>query len=196
MSNAARTACGLDEFIREMELLMATKMPEPERWDIAAGVFRRVCAQPDILPAPYRRLSTRRQYPNFAQYAVYRSPTLSLMGIVLGPRSISKPHDHRCWSMFGVFENMVEETRYHLTPATADRPPHVTPGRSFELHEGEVSIGVHEVDEIHKIVNPNDRLTVAMTVYPLDVTGAERWHFDHETGFGSSSRVTDFDLTD
>ncbi len=84
---------------------------------------------------------------------------------LIWPAGITSPiHDHSAWCAFGVYDGVVEETRYRVVDADCDRPTAApvsvrawVPGEAGSLPLGS--------DDIHGMHNPADRPSISIHVY-------------------------------
>jgi predicted metal-dependent enzyme (double-stranded beta helix superfamily) len=107
---------------------------------------------------------------------LHRSPGLTVLNLVWGPRMCQLPHDHAMWAVIGIYTGREDNIFWR-------RPPRVPGGRieaagARALSEREaVPLGP---DIIHSVINPIPRLTGALHVYGGDFFGVARSEWDPE----------------
>jgi predicted metal-dependent enzyme (double-stranded beta helix superfamily) len=107
---------------------------------------------------------------------LHRSPGLTVLNLVWGPRLCQLPHDHAMWAVIGIYTGREDNIFWR-------RPPRVLGGRieaagAKALSEREaVPLGP---DIIHSVINPIARLTGALHVYGGDFFGVARSEWDPE----------------
>jgi predicted metal-dependent enzyme (double-stranded beta helix superfamily) len=108
---------------------------------------------------------------------LYRSPSLTILNVVWGPRMTILPHNHLMWAVIGVYTGREDNIFWR-------RLPEAEAGRIKAA--GAKSLGAKDAeplgrDIIHTVTNPLDRLTGAIHVYGGDFYAAERSEWDPET---------------
>ena len=92
-----------------------------------------------------------------------------------------------------MLENELQEIRFRrLDDRSRPDFSRLEKDREAVSKQGEVSLLIPDVDEIHQIDNPDPRPTVEIHVYGLDLATINRCQFDLETGavttFGAGAR--------
>jgi predicted metal-dependent enzyme (double-stranded beta helix superfamily) len=104
---------------------------------------------------------------------LYRSPELTVLNIVWSPLMQLMPHEHRMWSVIGIYsgreDNIFWQRREGSVAAVTATA--VTTGNVVPLAS----------DVIHSVANPIDKLTGAIHVYGGDFFAVHRSEWDPET---------------
>ena len=105
---------------------------------------------------------------------LYRSPTLTILNIVWGPRMSIMPHNHNMWAVLGIYTGGEDNIFWRRRPDGGG----IEAAGARSLRVGDVdALGV---DVIHSVLNPVNRLTGAIHVYGGDFVAAERSEWDPE----------------
>ena len=112
--------------------------------------------------------------PKRAQIQVlHRSPDLTVLNLIWGPRMFLYPHDHRMWAVIGLYGGAEDNVFYRRTA------PGLVEAGGKRL-EGSDAILLGET-VIHSVQNPRDQLTGAIHVYGGDFFGVPRSEWDPTT---------------
>jgi predicted metal-dependent enzyme (double-stranded beta helix superfamily) len=106
---------------------------------------------------------------------LYRSPDLTILNLVWGPRMLVMPHNHTMWAVIGIYSGVEDNIFWRRT--TGERSIEAAGARSLRERDAE-ALGR---DVIHSVLNPIQRLTAAIHVYGGDFFAAERSEWDPET---------------
>ena len=175
----------LDDFVQEMETLLATQPNNEKIFDRGSDYLSRLIANPDAIPEQFRQPVGAGSRANHGSWLLHHSPDSGLLvtAVVWGPGDHASPHDHRTWGMIGVMDNALTETRFRrVDDHQRDDWAQLERDRSAVVKPGEISLLIPEVDEIHQMDNFTDRPTVEIHVYGNDLRGLERVRYDLETG--------------
>ncbi len=130
--------------------------------DAITEVVRRAVAQPDQI---LRALGE----PGGAQAAVLvRTPDLTVLNVVWGPRQWTLPHNHNYRAVIGMYGGGEDNIFWRRLPEDAKRRVEAAGARS--LRYGDVTVLGRDV--IHSVTNPLDRLSMALHVYDGDFISA------------------------
>jgi predicted metal-dependent enzyme (double-stranded beta helix superfamily) len=178
---AVLTTYDLDQFVADMNELIATKPDQATLFDRGSSYLERLVRNPNCIPEEFQRPSGTGKRANHGSYALYRGPDLFVSAVVWGPGDRVGPHDHQTWGMIGVMGNGILETRYRRVD-DRDKPDFaiLEKDRATFVKPGDVSLLVPEVDEIHRMDNDTDRPTVEIHVYGRDLVALPRFRFDLE----------------
>jgi predicted metal-dependent enzyme (double-stranded beta helix superfamily) len=106
---------------------------------------------------------------------LHRAPDLTIMNFVWAPCMSLVPHNHKMFSVVGLYAGREDNLFWRRTEATIEAA-------------GAKSLGAGEVttlgrDIIHSVLNPIGKMTCAFHVYGGDFFGTEerRSEWDHET---------------
>ena len=175
----------LDDFVQEMEELLATQPNNEKIFDRGSDHLARLISNPEAIPERFRMPVGSGGRPNHGSWLLHHSPASGLLvtAVVWGPGDHASPHDHRTWGMIGVMDNALTETRFRrVDDRQRDDRARLERDRSSVVKPGEISLLIPEVDEIHQMDNFTDRPTVEIHVYGNDLRGLERVRYDLETG--------------
>ena len=162
----------LSGFVSELDRLLATK--QPDYLYRAAAALKRLVAEPNWLPAPYRH----GQATQYQQYLLYRDPLsrFSIVSFVWGPGQRSPIHDHQVWGLVGVLEGAEYSQSYAAPAESAD--PVTERGGEKRLEPGDVEILSPALGDIHRVRNAyDDRESVSIHVYGGDIGTVSRWTY-------------------
>jgi predicted metal-dependent enzyme (double-stranded beta helix superfamily) len=106
---------------------------------------------------------------------LHRSPELTILDLVWGPRMTIRPHNHRIWAVIGIYGGREDNIFWRRCP---DHPNRVDAAGAKTIGAGEVvPLGK---DIIHSVTNPLPRLTAALHVYGGDFFAPGRSEWDPE----------------
>ena len=177
------TRYSLDQFVHDMQELVAGQPDQPQLFDRGSAYLERLVRDPEALPEQFRRPSGVGKRPNHGSYALHRSDGLFVSAVVWGPGDYVGPHDHQTWGMIGVMGNAIQETRFRrVDDRERDDYAILELDRTTLVKPGEVSLLIPDVDEIHQMENHSDRSTVEIHVYGKDLVGLPRSTFNLKTG--------------
>ncbi|MBR0660565.1 MULTISPECIES: hypothetical protein [Neoroseomonas] len=108
-------------------------------------------------------------------FPILRSPGLTILNLVWGPRMTIMPHNHNMWAVIGIYTGREDNIFWRRIPEE-DR---------LEA-AGAKAMGVGDCaalgrDIIHSVTNPIPRLTGALHVYGGDFFAEGRSEWDPET---------------
>lgn len=188
------TRYSLDQFVGDMQDLVASQPDQAQLFDRGSSYLERLCSDPGALPEEFARPSGKGKRPNHGSYALHRSDGLFVSAVVWGPGDYVGPHDHKTWGMIGVLGNAIQETRYRrVDDRDRDDFARLEKDRTTLVKPGDVSLLIPDVDEIHRMDNTSDRATVEVHVYGKDLVGLERCTYNVETGQVKRFRSDKFD---
>jgi len=104
---------------------------------------------------------------------IYRSADLTILNIIWPPLMQLMPHEHRMWSVIGIYTGREDNIFWRENAGTI---------RAFSASA--ISVGVAEPlsrDVIHSVVNPTQKLTGAIHIYGGDFFDTPRREWDPET---------------
>ena len=183
----------IEEFVHDITEKLNQGMDVERLLDQGSTLLERLIGNPDCIPPEYKVPSGGGKHPNRGSYLLHRSPELLVTTVVWGPGDHVGPHDHHTWGMIGVLENELHEVRFRrLDDGSRPDFSRLEKDRQAVSKQGEVSLLIPDVDEIHQIDNPDYRPTVEIHVYGRDLATINRCQFDLETGavttFGVGAR--------
>jgi predicted metal-dependent enzyme (double-stranded beta helix superfamily) len=108
---------------------------------------------------------------------LYRSPSLTILNVVWGPRMTVIPHNHLMWAVIGVYSGREDNIFWRRLPAAEGSRIEAAGAKSLGAKDAE-PLGR---DIIHTVTNPLARLTGAIHVYGGDFYATSRSEWDPET---------------
>jgi predicted metal-dependent enzyme (double-stranded beta helix superfamily) len=108
---------------------------------------------------------------------LYRSPEITVLNVVWGPRMSVFPHNHTMWAIIGLYTGREDNIFWRRMPGAEERQIEAAAARS--LCAGDVDVLGRDI--IHSVLNPIDRLTGAIHIYGGDLVAAERREWNAET---------------
>jgi len=108
--------------------------------------------------------------------ALFHSDSLTILNVVWAPGMMVMPHDHRMWTVIGVYSGREDNIFWRRIPGAPNRIEAV--GAKALCEKDVVPLGT---DIIHSVINPIDRLTGAIHIYGGDFFAAERSEWDSLT---------------
>lgn len=106
---------------------------------------------------------------------LYRSPDLTILNLIWGPRMSIMPHNHTMWAVIGIYSGAEDNIFWRRTKG--ERGIEAAGARSLRERDAD-ALGR---DIIHSVLNPINRLTAAIHVYGGDFVAAERSEWDPQT---------------
>jgi predicted metal-dependent enzyme (double-stranded beta helix superfamily) len=106
---------------------------------------------------------------------LYRSPDLTILNLIWGPRMSIMPHNHTMWAVIGIYSGAEDNIFWRRTKG--ERGIEAASARSLRERDAE-PLGR---DIIHSVLNPIGKLTAAIHVYGGDFIAAERSEWDPQT---------------
>jgi len=123
---------------------------------------------PDIISVPGLLSDSERQAPEsgYGRHLVHLCPDdlFSVLAVVWPAGIFSPIHDHQTWCAFGVYEGVLEETRY--LPARASTDCRTAIEQEVVCHKpGAIGhLPVHAAN-IHRMHNPTTEATISLHIY-------------------------------
>ena len=108
---------------------------------------------------------------------LHRSPEMSIANLIWPANLVIMPHDHRMWSVIGVYNGREDNILWRRLAAPEDARIEAAGARSLSTKD----TVVFDADIIHSVINPISRPTGALHVYGGDLLGTERSEWDPET---------------
>lgn len=152
---------GLKGFCRDVGLLVASN-PVEEVPALIAEFLPDILKDRDLLTAEQKALPDE----GYGRHDIFLCPNddFSIIAAVWPAGIVSPIHDHKTWCTFGVFEGVIEETRYR--PASdQDGCLDVIPVENQTWLVGDVAHLPVGGGDIHCMHNPTDRAAVSLHVY-------------------------------
>lgn len=108
---------------------------------------------------------------------LHRSPELTVLNIVWGPRMVLLPHEHRMWAVIGMYGGREDNIFWRRIRDAEDGRIEAAGAHALSDREA-ISLGR---DIIHSVTNPIPRLTGAIHVYGGDFFATVRSEWDPES---------------
>jgi predicted metal-dependent enzyme (double-stranded beta helix superfamily) len=163
----------LRDFILQVRDLMASPLAEPDRVQRVKGMLEALLRRPAWLPEACRAGHDE----SYARHLLYREPEdgFCIVTMVWGPGQETMVHDHAgVWCVEGVYEGMVEVTRFDPTAEDGNR---VTFHRGEVIRAGIGACGaLIPPVEYHQIANRTDRRAISLHVYAQDLKICHVFH--------------------
>jgi predicted metal-dependent enzyme (double-stranded beta helix superfamily) len=138
-----------DNPVEEVPALIAEYLPE-------------ILGDRDLLTAEQKAVPDE----GYGRHDVFLCPNddFSIIAAVWPAGIVSPIHDHKTWCTFGVFEGVIQETRYRVNPADPNGLD-VIPTQTAEWVAGDVAHLPVGGGDIHCMHNPTDCAAVSVHVY-------------------------------
>jgi predicted metal-dependent enzyme (double-stranded beta helix superfamily) len=107
---------------------------------------------------------------------LHRSPELTVLNLVWGPRMSQLPHNHEMWAVIGIYTGREDNIFWRRLPAGSSSRVEAAGAKAI-CERDAVPLGP---DIIHSVLNPIRRLTGAIHVYGGDFFGVPRREWDPE----------------
>ena len=104
---------------------------------------------------------------------LFRSDGLTILNIVWSPLMQLMPHEHRMWSVIGIYTGREDNIFWQR------QGPALAAQKAIALSKGSVVALPHDV--IHSVTNPIEKLTGAIHIYGGDFFAVPRSEWDPET---------------
>ena len=108
--------------------------------------------------------------------ALHRSPDLTILSVVWGPRMTVMPHNHNMWAVIGIYSGREDNIFCRRLPGEASSRIEAAGAKALSVRD----VFPLGKDIIHSVTNPIGRLTGAIHVYGGDFFGAPRSEWDPE----------------
>ena len=151
----------MKDFCRTVGCLIAEnpieKVPE-----LISGYLPEVLKGQDLLTAEQTALPPA----GYGRHDIFLCPNddFSIIAAVWPAGIFSPIHDHKTWCTFGIFDGVIQETRYRVDPINPDGLD-VIRTEKVERITGDVAHLPVGGGDIHCMHNPTDRTAVSVHVY-------------------------------
>ena len=105
-----------------------------------------------------------------------KSPALTMLNVVWGPRMTVMPHNHEMWAVIGIYTGREDNIFWRRLPGEAGGRIEAAGAKALSERDA-FPLGR---DIIHTVTNPIARLTGAIHVYGGDFFGVPRSEWDPE----------------
>ncbi len=156
----------LDQFIADLRATLPERSRQPMKEVVARAVSD---------PAALMRAIGE---PEKAGVQVlHKSPDLTVMNLLWGPRQIALPHDHRMPALIGMYTGREDNVFWRRVAHPAKFQIEVAGGEA--LGTGDVTILGHDI--VHSVVNPLGKISAAIHVYLGNFLEIDRSMWNGET---------------
>jgi len=107
---------------------------------------------------------------------LHRSPGLTILNVIWGPRMTIMPHNHEMWAVIGIYTGREDNILWRRLPGDPQGRIEAAGARAIAERDA-LPLGR---DIIHSVTNPIGRLTGALHVYGGDFFGVPRKEWDPE----------------
>ena len=107
---------------------------------------------------------------------LHRSPDLTILNVIWGPRMTVMPHNHEMWAVIRIYTGREDNILWRRRPADANGRIEAVGAKALSGREA-LPLGQ---DIIHSVTNPISRLTGAIHVYGGDFFVVPRKEWDPE----------------
>ncbi|HSL47771.1 MAG TPA: hypothetical protein VK878_01800 [Candidatus Deferrimicrobiaceae bacterium] len=126
--------------------------------------------------APSEILSALGEPRRAGLHVLSRSPELTILNVVWGPRMCQLPHNHRMWAVIGMYAGREDNIFWRRVASAPDGRIEAAGAKALSNRDA-VPLGP---DLIHSVVNPLNRMTGAIHVYGGDFFAVPRSEWDPE----------------
>lgn len=169
----ANVAAPLREFILEIRGVLGSGSSEAEKVQQVKDRLVHLLERPGWLPDVCRVGDPG----TYARHLLYRDPVggFSMVAMVWGPGQKTAVHDHAgVWCVEGVYEGLIEVTRYDLRRDHGDRVE-FTRGEVIRAGAGACGALIPPV-EFHQITNAGGATAISLHVYGRDLEVCHAFH--------------------
>lgn len=175
------------DFIATVQEVVAQTAALDERLAAIRPHFSDLLADPDWLPAAFRRTSEAGGMgQGIANWLLYRDTagTLSLSALVLSPGTATPVHDHLAWGLVGLYAGLQEEEVYEAASAVGPDNSHtnLTLVATNHLQRGSFYTLIPPTGDIHRVITRGSEPSISLHLLGNDVGCVVRHRFEPETG--------------
>jgi predicted metal-dependent enzyme (double-stranded beta helix superfamily) len=156
-----------------------------EACDAVRPHFARLLADPDRLPAEYRRdAPASGMGGGIGQWLLFRSAdrSLTLFSLVVPPGSATPVHDHLAWGLVGLYQGEQDEE------VCARRDGELALVERRALAAGDFYVLIPPRDDIHRVRTTSNETSASIHLLTNDTDCVRRHTYDPETGAESPFR--------
>ena len=178
-----------EQFAQDMIKLVGSETDQEKIIDQGSALMKHLINNPHCIPPEYRvavrTVPPDLKKPNRGAYVLHRDPNGGLMVnvVVLGSGAHVPPHNHGTWSIVGVMQGGLQETRFRRVDDGSQAGYGKLEKDKVDLTKpGQVSVIRPAVNDIHQVDNPGDETTIEIHAYGMIPTGEAHVEFNLETG--------------
>lgn len=186
MSTASSPTFTLQDYVRTIETVL-------DRRPANKVIIREVSLATKQLVADDRWLDERFRVGSpdcYTRHLLHKDAQnrFVVLALVWQPGQMTPIHDHACWGVMGIVENMLEEVCYdRLDDGSRSDFAALEQSRGTDVGQGGVAYLLPPYEEIHRIGNTSGKPTVSLHVYGRDLD--EINVFDAHSGKVSPMRI-------
>lgn len=186
MSTASSSSQQLHDYVRTIEGVLARRPANKV-------IIREVSAATKQLVASDRWLEDRHRIGSpdcYTRHLLHKDAQnrFVVLALVWQPGQMTPIHDHSCWGVMGIVQNMLEEVCYdRLDDGRRADFAELEQSRGTDVGQGGVAYLLPPYEEIHRIGNTSNQPTISLHVYGRDLD--EINVFDAHTGKVSPMRI-------
>ena len=174
-------------FIGNVKECIARGSTVNERLALIRPTFSQMLADPDWLPAEFRRtLESGGMGKGIANWLLYRATegTLSLAALVLPPGVSTPVHDHLAWGLVGLYVGEQDEEVYEADTLVGpeDRQANLKLVNKKHLGVGSFYELIPPAGDIHRVTTTGDQPSISLHLLANDIGCVARHIFTPETG--------------
>lgn len=174
-------------FIPQVQAVLAGAASISEKIALIRPHFSRILADPDWLPAEFRRTPEAGGMGlGIANWLLYRdtSGALSLSALVSSPGAVTPIHDHLAWGLVGLYLGEQDEEVYEPSVPVkfdADRAD-LKLVQTNRLQAGSLYELIPPLGDIHRVITTSAGPSISLHLLTNDVGCTLRHRFTLETG--------------
>ncbi len=186
MSTASTTTSPLHDYVHTIGSVL-------DRRPANKVIIREVSLATKRLVQSDRWLEERFRVGNpdcYTRHLLHRDPQnrFVVLALVWMPGQMTPIHDHSCWGVMGIVDNMLEEVCYdRLDDGSRADFAELEQSRGTDVGQGGVAYLLPPYEEIHRIGNTSDKPTISLHVYGRDLDEVNV--FDPQSGKVSPMRI-------
>ncbi len=174
-------------FIGKVQQIVAETPSVEERLAAIRPLFSEIMADPDWLPAEFRRTYEEGGMgKGIANWLLYRDTegALSFSVLVLPPGATTPVHDHLAWGLVGLYVGEQDEEVYEPSaPVGADdEHSNLVLATKNQLEVGSFYELLPPTGDIHRVITTGDEPSISLHLLGNDVGCVLRHRFEPETG--------------
>lgn len=177
----------IHSFVGAVKAILARTAEIEARLAAIRPLFSQLMADPDWLPAEFRRTSDAGGMGSgIASWLLYRhgDGSLSLSALVLPPEAATPVHDHLAWGLVGLYVGEQEEEVYEVAaPIHSDHAvANLTLVAKNRLTVGTFYALIPPTGDIHRVRTTGAEPSISLHLLGNDVGCVARHRFEPDTG--------------
>lgn len=167
-NTGAATTYGLHDYVGDIEAILDRRPALPLTIREVSAVTRKLVSNAAWLDPAYRIASK----DHYARHLLHRDRLnrFVVLSLVWLPGQCTPVHDHSCWGVMGVLENVLEEVHYvRLDDGSRPDYAELRESAGMDVSAGSTGYVLPPYEEIHRIGNTTDRPSISIHVYGRDL---------------------------